>query len=285
MITLFGKRFLTGFLSGSKSFDKKDLAIGIATDLEYDLAETNSRLGFEFYRLPVQFGGIDIDTSADPVTYTAIYSTTLPTNLAGKINEIAIYPGLRTSLNAFDSKFITDFGSIYSWSPEPTINQDDYRVGNNSLLFESDGSTEKEYISIIEDLDISGYSNFDTLSFSYKANDANLSSVKVRFYSSDVDYYEFNFADHEIGWNVIDLSFASMSSNGSPAKNKISKIGIVVVPLSSETSILVDGLRVNDEDTFDPTYGMVARSVIPEIEKVAGREMLIEYKLDLNFGG
>jgi hypothetical protein len=219
------------------------------------------------------------------VTYTAIYSTTLPTNLAGKINEIAIYPGLRTSLNSFDSKFITDFGSIYSWSPEPTINQDEYRVGNNSLLFESDGSAEKEYISIIEDLDISGYSNFDTLSFSYKANDANLSSVKVRFYSSDVDYYEFNFADHEIGWNVIDLSFASMSSNGSPAKNKISKIGVVVVPLSSETSILVDGLRVNDEDTFDPTYGMVARSVIPEIEKVAGREMLIEYKLDLNFGG
>ena len=75
-----------------------------------------------------------------------------------------------------------------------------------------------------------------------------------------------------------------MSVVGSPSKNKISKVGIVVTPSSGTTSICVDGLRVNDEDTFDPTYGMVARANITEIEKIAGREMLLEYKLDLNFG-
>lgn len=284
MITLFGKRFLTSFLAGNQSFEKKDMAIGIAKNLEYTLAETNSRLGFEFYRLPVKFGGIDIDTSATPITYTAIFSATLPTNLAGKINEIAIYPGLRTSVNSFDNKFITDFESIYSWTPEPSTDQVNYRVGNSSLIFTSNASATKEYISIVEDFDISGYSNFDTLSFSYKANDANLSSVKVRFYSSDVDYYQFNFTGHSVGWNIKQLNFASMSVVGSPSKNKISKVGIVVTPSSGTTSICVDGLRVNDEDTFDPSYGMVARANITEIEKVAGREMLLEYKLDLNFG-
>lgn len=284
MITLFGKRFLTNFLAGNKSFDKKDMAIGIATNLEYPLSDTNSRLGFEFYRLPVKFGGIDIDTSVTPTTYTAIFSTTLPTNLAGKINEIAIYPGLRTSVNSFDSRFITDFESIYSWTPEPAIDQVNYRIGNSSLVFTSNGGAIKEYISIVEDFDISGYSNFDTLSFSYKANDANLSSVKVRFYSSDVDYYQFNFTGHSVGWNVKQINFANMSTVGSPSKNKISKIGIVVTPTTLATSICVDGLRVNDEDTFDPSYGMVARANISEIEKIAGREMLLEYKLDLNFG-
>jgi len=284
MITLFGKRFLTSFLAGNQSFDKKDMAIGIAKNSEYTLENTNSRLGFEFYRLPVKFGGIDINTSVTPTTYTAIFSATLPTNLAGKINEIAIYPGLRTSVNSFDNKFITDFESIYSWTPEPSIDQVNYRIGNSSLIFTSNASATKEYISIVEDFDISGYSNFDTLSFSYKANDANLSSVKVRFYSSDVDYYQFSFTGHSVGWNIKQLGFASMSVVGSPSKNKISKVGIVVTPSSGTTSICVDGLRVNDEDTFDPTYGMVARANITEIEKIAGREMLLEYKLDLNFG-
>lgn len=284
MITLFGKRFLTNFLAGNKSFDKKDIAIGIAKNSEYALSDTNSRLGFEFYRMPIQFGGIDIDTSVSPTTYTAIFSTTLPTNLAGKINEIAIYPGLRSSVNTFDSKFITDFGSIYSWTPEPELDQTNYRIGDASLIFTSNGAAVKEYISIVEDFDISGYSNFDTLSFSYKVNDANLSSVKVRFYSSDTDYYQFNFTGHSIGWNIKQLDFASMSSVGTPSKNKISKLGIVVTPTTAATSISVDGLRVNDEDTFDPSYGMVARANITEIEKVAGREMLLEYKLDLNFG-
>jgi len=284
MITLFGKRFLTSFLAGNQSFDKKDMAIGIAKNSEYTLENTNSRLGFEFYRLPVKFGGIDINTSVTPTTYTAIFSATLPTNLAGKINEIAIYPGLRTSVNSFDNKFITDFESIYSWTPEPSIDQVNYRIGNSSLIFTSNASSTKEYISIVEDFDISGYSNFDTLSFSYKANDANLSSVKVRFYSSDVDYYQFSFTGHSVGWNIKQLGFASMSVVGSPSKNKISKVGIVVTPSSGTTSICVDGLRVNDEDTFDPTYGMVARANITEIEKIAGREMLLEYKLDLNFG-
>lgn len=284
MITLFGKRFITSFLAGTKAFDKKDIAIGIAKNAEYALSDTNSRLGFEFYRMPVKFGGIDIDTSVTPITYTAIFSTTLPTNLAGKINEIAIYPGIRSSVNSFDSKFITDFGSIYSWTPEPTLDQTNYRIGDSSLIFTSNGATLKEYISIVEDFDISGYSNFDTLSFSYKVNDANLSSVKVRFYSSDVDYYQFNFTGHTVGWNIKQLDFASMSVVGSPSKNKISKLGIVVTPTTAATSICVDGLRVNDEDTFDPSYGMVARANITEIEKVAGREMLLEYKLDLNFG-
>ena len=69
------------------------MALGIATNLEYPLADTNSRLGFEFYRVPITTGGINIDASSSPTTYTVIYSATLPTDIAGKINEIGIYSG------------------------------------------------------------------------------------------------------------------------------------------------------------------------------------------------
>ncbi len=284
MITRFGKRFLIDFLAGNRTFFDKVLSVGIAKDSEYQLTDTNTRLGFEFYSVPVLFGGIDIDTSVEPYVYRAIYSTKLPTNLAGKINEVALYPGRRSSSNAYDNKFITTFESPFEWSPAPVLNETDYRVGNSSLDLSSDGTSAEEYIATIPNFDMSGYSNFDTISFSYKVNNSSLSSVKVRLYSSSVDYYEFNFTNHIVGWNIKDIQIADMTSTGNPDRSLISKIGIVVTPTTSATSITVDGLRINDEDTFDPAYGMIARSNIDEIEKVAGRELTIEYKMDLNFG-
>jgi len=284
MITKFGKRFLTDYIAGNRTFFDKVLSVGIATNAEYPLSDTNSRLGFEFYSVPVFFGGIDVDTSTSPYTYTAIYSTKLPANLAGKINEIALYPGRRVSNNSYDSRFITTFESPFEWSPSPTLNENDYRVGNSSLNLNSNGISQQEYISIIPSFDISGYSNFDTMSFSYKVNNANLSAVKVRLYSSETAYFEFNFTGHSVGWNIKDVPFANMTAVGNPQRSSISKLGIVVVPTTSATSITVDGLRVNDEDTFDPAYGMIARSNIAEVEKVAGRELIMEYKMDLDFG-
>ena len=283
MITKFGKRFLTDFIAGNNSFTSKEIALGICTNSEYALSNTNSRLGFEFYRVPVKFGGINIDNSVSPIKYTAIYSATLPPNVTGKINELGLYPGNRSSKNTFDSKFITDFELPYDWSPIPEIDENNYRVGNNSLIFESNVSAYQEYKYAVS-LDISGYSNQDTISFSYKVNDANLSSIKVRLYSSNSDYYEMTFDDNSIGRNINELSFSNFVAIGSPNKTDINYLGIVITPSSGTTSVIMDGLRINDEDTFDPTYGLISRSIIDEIEKISGRELLIEYKLDISFG-
>jgi len=284
MITLFGKRFLTDFIAGNSSFFNKDIAIGIAKNSEYALSETNSRLGFEFYRLPVRFGGIDIDKSVSPIKYTVIYTTTLPQDISGKINEIGLYPGARSSINFFDDKFITDFNSVFDWSPTPVTDLVNYRVGENSLVFTSNGSAEREYTSIIEGIDLSGYSNTDSLSLSYRVNDSNLSSIKVKFYSSETDYYQMIFDGHSVGDNIKEKTLSNLVAVGSPSKANINKIGIVISPTSSQSSVSMDGLRINDEDTFDPTYGLIARSNINEIEKVSGRELIIEFKLDLSFG-
>ncbi len=286
MITQFGKRFLTSFIAGNASFSNKDLAVGISNGTEYPLSNTNSRLGFEFYRMPVEFGGIDINTSVNPNTYTVIYSATLPSDLAGKINEVGIFPGTRSSINNYDSKFITDFELPFDWSPTPDIDQSNYRVGNSSLVFESNGATQQEYKSTIETLDISGYSNFDTISFSFKALDANLSEIKLRLYSSTSNYLEMVFDSHSIGNNIVEKDISSFITVGSPDKANITEIGFVIVPTSSATSVVMDGLRINDEDTFDPSYGLVSRKVLSsEVEKVSGKELIIEYKMDLSFGG
>ena len=53
---------------------------------------------------------------------------------------------------------------------------------------------------------------------------------------------------------------------------------------SNTTSIGMDGLRINDEDTFDPTFGLISRSILATaLTKLAGRAVDVEYKLDLAF--
>ena len=61
MITKFGKRFITSYLAGMVSFPKQDIAIGISSTAP-DSSGNDTRLGFEFYRLPSAFGSIDIQT-------------------------------------------------------------------------------------------------------------------------------------------------------------------------------------------------------------------------------
>lgn len=285
MITKFGKRFLTNFIAGNTSFSSKEIAIGIATNTEYPLSDTNSRLGFEFYRVPARVGGIDIDASVTPTKYTVIYSATIPTNIGGKINEVGIYPGTRTSINYFDSKFITDFELPFDWTPTPLIDESNYRIGDSSLIFSSNGTSPREYTLPLSGFDLSEYNPLDTFCFSYKANNAFLSSIKVRFYSSTADYYEIVYTGHSVGYNIKTKNFSDLTATGSPKLNNINSIGITIVPSTSETSVSVDGFRINDEDTFDPTYGLIARSILPiEITKVIGRESQIEFKLDLSFG-
>lgn len=285
MITKFGKRFLTNFIAGNTSFSNKEIAIGIATNSEYQLSDTNSRLGFEFYRVPARIGGVDIDASVSPTKYTVIYSATIPTNIAGKINEVGLYPGIRSSRNDFDSKIITYFELPYEWTPTPTIDQSNHRVGDSCLLFTSNGTSATEYTVPVAGLDLSGYGALDTFCFSYKVNNSFLSSLKIRFYSSDSNYYELTYLNSSVGYNIVNKNVSDLVATGSPKIDNINKIGITVTPTTSQASVSVDALRINDEDTFDPTYGLIARSILSsEITKVVGRESQIEFKLDLSFG-
>jgi hypothetical protein len=76
------------------------------------------------------------------------------------------------------------------------------------------------------------------------------------------------------------------NSSGSPISSSISKIGVEIfrTSTSSPSVVYLDGLRINDEDTFDATFGMISRSILSSpITKVAGRQVDIEYRLSLGW--
>jgi hypothetical protein len=256
-------------------------------------SDVDTRLGFEIYRTPVSLGSTDIQIENETTMYSIIYKATIPQDVSGVISEIGLYPSLRTSSNSYDSKFISDFDKYFDWidlnNYSPSTSSIGGKVGGNVLTMTSNASSSNEYKANIS-LDLEGYSNQDSLTIAYYKEDTNLNKITLKFYSSDSDYYYVDITPESGTGHKIssDVNLSSLFGNivGSPSKSEIIKIGLVVVPnASTSTSVGVDSLRINDEDTFDPLFGLLSRTILPSpyLTKMSGRQIDIEYRLDLDF--
>jgi hypothetical protein len=290
MITKFGKRFIAQYLAGNVTFPAQDLAVGIDSTAP-NVDGNDTRLGFEFYRLPVTLGTIDIQTDQNGnSTYAVVYKTTLPQDVAGQIREIGLYPSSRISVNNFDSKFISDFENNLLWL-DPNDNNPELvttpvpRIGATMSKISAASSSSIEYKARFGSLDLSGYSSNDTLTLALNQEDANLQSIKIKFYSSDTAYSYITFSNLTgTGNKIISSPLSAIQTFGTPDNTSITKVGIEITAKSTgATSVCLDGLRINDEDTFDPRFGLIARSVIPLLDKKAGRPADIEFRLGIEF--
>ena len=302
MITRFGKRFLTNYLAGNADFGQKELPFGIGSSAA---SEDNTRLNFEFYRVPVTIGSIYITntgTNESPVyVYKAVYQATIPQDVAGVISEIALYPASRTSRNNFDSNFLTQFDNNLLWTdsnngnPQLQINTSELvsKIGENMVYVQTSASTAKEYTTPLGSLDLSGYSVNDSIAIAYKKADNNVSRIRLKFYSSPTQYCYVDFTPEAMGATpdkiqstTLNNLFSNTSATAPDFKNII-KLGVEVTANSSgTTTVYFDGIRINDEDTFDANYGMISRSVLTGgniVTKTSGRQVDIEYKLQLGF--
>lgn len=298
MITKFGKRFLTNYLAGNVAFSAKELAFGIGNTTP-NANGNDTRLDFEFYRVPVKFTSIDIAEVSGSFVYKAVFVATIPQDVAGVISEIALYPASRTSTNNFDSKFISSFENNVLWedsigsNPSIQLNSPTFtsKIGENSVLVQSPSSTATEYKTATGTIDLSGYSINDSLAIAYNKADANLSKIRVKFYSSTTQYCYIDFTPTSgTGDKIQSATLATLFSNTSttpPDFKNITNLGVEVTATSGgTTSVYFDGIRINDEDTFDPSYGMISRSVLTGgdiITKTSGRQVDVEYKLQLGF--
>lgn len=291
VITKFGKRFIANFIAGTISGSDRDMALGIDTTAATD---EDTRLGFEFYRIPVEISSTDIQTVSSVTTYSVVYKSTIPQDIAGQINEIGLYPNTRSSINNFDSKFLADFSDRLDWqissgaNPDYDITAGRAKIGDSLLTFSSNTTSAQEYTNTTS-LDLSGYSVNDSIRLAYYKNNDNLQNIILKLYSSNSDYYTTTITPaggtgYKITSDIL-LSTVFGTPTGTPDKTNINKIGITITPTSSNsTSVGMDGLRINDEDTFDPIFGLISRSVLgTTLTKLAGRAVDVEYKLDLDF--
>jgi hypothetical protein len=143
--------------------------------------------------------------------------------------------------------------------------------------------------------DLSGYSIYDSLTLAFRQADTNLDYIYIRFYSGNTDYFETRIigdssitspeSPNKIKSNPLSELFGSLYKSGTPDATSINKILVGAKSKTiSGTTVYMDGLKINDEDSFDPIYGLISRSVLSSpITKVSGKQMDIEYKLGLSF--
>jgi hypothetical protein len=293
ILTKFGKRYLTQYLAGQSFVKDKDIAIGIGSSTA---SENNTGLDFEFYRAQVNLSSVDIQTSAITglSTYGVVYRATLPVDVSGIISEVGLYPSVTLGATDYSSRSITNFSDYQQWtlddgSYSTTVTSPTPRFGSNNLSISATPSTTNQYSANIS-LDITGYSQNDSLTFAYVQNDLNLDYVFVRLYSSSTDYYEIRYpGDLSIGNKLKSLTLNNLYSSGfesgAPDSSAIIKISVGVKAKSSGAcNVLFDGVRLNDEDSFRSDYGLISRSVIANpITKSIGRQMDIEYRLGIAF--
>ena len=268
---------------------------GSTSGRAYKLAtENDTRLGFEFYRMPVTLASPDITTSLNSSSYAAVFKATIPQDVSGTISEIGLYPSSRLSVINYDSKFLADFYDATDWTTSSGFNPESSTIGtkiaDNILNFTSNAGTAKEYLYNIN-LDLTGYSNQDTVTLAYYKTDENISNIRIKLYHTDDAWFYHDIAlQSGTGYKIspemylYDL-FNQHEGSGTPDRGSIIRIGIEITPTAGETTTVgMDGLRINDEDTFDPLYGLISRTTLATpLIKSTGRQVDVEYRLDLGF--
>jgi hypothetical protein len=300
-LTKFGKRFLTNYLAGVTSFNSKNIVIGIG---DKDATVNDNRLDFEFYSSPVDISSPNIET--DPITgittYSVIYKTSLPNDVVGVIKEVGLFPAQSSTKTDYSDRYISSFENALPWtdssgnnptlviSPTPRLGSYLFQITSPSVTSPSTYST-KEY-SFNTDFNLSGYSIYDSLTLAFRQADTNLDYIYLRFYSTATDYFEARIlgessilSPNKIKSLMLSDVFNSSYKSGTPDSTSINKILVGVKSKTiAGTTTYMDGLKINDEDSFDPTYGLISRSVLSNaISKFSGSQMDIEYKIGLTF--
>jgi hypothetical protein len=298
IITKFGKRYLTQYLAGVGTSQSKDIGVGVGSDAA---TVNDTQLNFEFYRIKAAVESSDIQTDAATgvTSYGVVYKATLPVDVAGYIKEVGIFPSVSFGDTDYQSQIISTFENPLFWLdesslPATSVSDPVPPIGANWMSVTSSDGLLKEY-SYSTNLDLNGYSANDSIVLTYRQEDLNLDYVFVRMYSSSDDYYEIRIAGDAVGNKIAKVSLRYPYSNkdtddstgynfGSPSRDII-KISVGAKALNtSDSTVLFDGLRINDEDSFRTDYGMISRSVLttPQIKEL-GKEMDIEYRLGINF--
>ena len=294
MITKFGKRFITAYLANGLNFNEKDIAIGIGSTAP---TTNDTDLDFEFYRSGVFLGSTDIQTNTTTgnTTYSVVYKTTLPTDVEGIISEIGLFPSAFSQNTDYSSRYISSFEDTTLWTDssgnQPTkVLTPTPKIGSSFFSVSAASGQTKSY-SLDTIFDMSGYGVEDTISIAFYQSDLNLDYVYVKFYSSPTNYKEIRFSStSSIGHKIVSAELTNLfnslfTSSGATDFANITKIEVGVKAKSSgETVVLLDGLRLKDNDKYNTQYGLISRSVLSTpIVKTLGVEMDIEYKINLGF--
>lgn len=254
--------------------------VGTATESAGDIA-----LNLETSRSPLNL------TSYDFVENRLVYKATVPDEYVGKIYEVGLYSLEASPLSGeFGSRNISTFDSeteVWADPADGTVtpfSTTNTRIGSDSLRHSHAAST--TLTSALRELtiDLSGYSAADSFTIAYNVGTANTSQLSVRFMTDASNYYYYNLGSQTTGYKIVSVNKGSALVQGAPSWSEITEIRVVTTSgATGATTIDFEAIRVEDRDSQNLDYILVARKVLPiPVTKVSGMALEVEFYLDVN---
>jgi len=273
MLTIAGKSHIKRYLAQYVPSIAGAVAVGVGTRAE---AGTDFGLQFEIIRAPITLITYDFATNK------IVYKATLPADLVAQIYEVGLFSTYQdTVAGVFGTRLITDFNSAEGWA-SGVFSATGARIGVDGLSHTPalSATTSTALSNVI--LDLGGYSGADIFSIAINVENANTSSLRVRFKTDSSNYYDLNIGAQTSGYKVIDIVKGGATTTGSPDWAAISEIEVTTVSGAGGASAVTwDGIMIQDTDTVNLDYTLVARKVLSSpIDKIANQAQDIEFTLD-----
>lgn len=289
IITTQGINLIKKYLTGAVAEWAGAIAIGAMNSSSPTLSD--STLEYEYSRSKI------ILKSYDTSTGEIVLKSNFDPTLAGKIFELGVFSYSNNPFsNGFDDKVLINFDEYwYTTSTSSAVSMfNNSRVGSNNYLIQSSASSS---IYNNTNIDITGYSNSDSLEFLY-----NVTTIQAGTRSASVI-----FSDNQIPTAATASFTMSLDTSSSGVKklstligsltkqptfnNVISKITLVFEGGSKTSIIQADALKIRDIALSDDNLCLVSRALIgvtggttstDYFTKTAGSEMDIEYRMTIS---
>lgn len=276
MITTDGKRHIKRFIGGSVPTIGGTIAYGLGNKAT---TVNDAYLQFEFGRAPITL------VSYDVLGDVAVFKATVPENVSGTIYEVALYSQNENQLaDGFGSRLITTFDQDTEVWSSGTWQSTNSRIGGDSLRLAPavSATVTTELTSII--LDFMGNSGADKFLFAYHNLNTNTASIQVRFVNDSANYYTYTISNPGVGYQVAEIPKGSFTAVGTPWWNEIMAIQVIVTAKATGAAqVDLDGIRLEDVDTINPDYVLVAREVLAvPYSKLDNQTDEIEFRLAVN---
>jgi hypothetical protein len=278
MITSAGSTHIKRYLAAYEPELAAAIAFGVGEAPE-QLGDV--RLQYEIGRSPINL------TSYDFVNNRLIFKATLDEGFDGLLYEFGLYSREDSSAGAFGSRLLLSFDSdteaCFNGGCGATYTTNNTRIVNDSATVVLNPSSTATLTCPDQTMDLGEYSAADTFVFAFYSSTINVTNIRVRFYTDDSNYYSVTTTGAvAAGFNIASIPKGNATVTGAPNWANITKVDITATTngTAGGATINFEGIRIEDVDTIDNSYVLVARTVLTTpFQKIAGRIQEIEFPL------
>ena len=282
MITNEGRLHIKRYMAGFVPSIGQSIAFGIGTAPE---SAEDTKLQFEVDRSDI------VLTSYDFVNDRIVFKAGVADTFSGTIHEVALYSAAADAVaGEFASQLITTFDSATeSWANPTTAVASNFTLGGGRIGIDSlhqapaaGGSVTDALTELF--LDMSGHSAADKFVFAFDVNNANVSSINFKFMTDASNFYQFNLGTQTVGYKIVEAAKSTAVVTGNPDWASINEVRVSTFSTAGgSASVDFDAIRIDDVDTVNPDYVMVARELLSApFVKEDGKTKEIEFSVGVS---